>query len=282
MDIATLVGLVMVMVVLALQLLLGGSIALFINVPSMVGTFGGTIAALFINFSLPQILGAMKVAQKALRDNSKDTSELIKNIVTYAEKARKEGMLALEEMAEKEQDDFLRKGLRLAVDGTDPAVLTRIMEIDIDQVESRHKQGQEIFNQMGAYGPAFGYQVIEAADGSQALEALDFHRPRGKQARSAAEAVVLAGLDDPSTIGAGMAVALLTTFYGAILANSFALPMAGKLKVRSGEEINLKWMMVEGIMAIQSGDSPRIVEEKLKSYLTPQARAALEAERAKD
>jgi chemotaxis protein MotA len=258
-DIATLVGLVMVMVVLALQLLLGGSIGLFVNIPSMVGTFGGTMAALFINFSLPQILGAMKVAQQALRDSSRDTAAVIKNIVTYAEKARKEGMLALEEMAEREEDDFLRKGLRLAVDGTDPVVLTRIMEIDIDQVESRHKQGQDIFNQMGAYGPAFG--MIGTLIGLVQM---------------------LAGLDDPSTIGAGMAVALLTTFYGAILANSFALPMAGKLKVRSGEEINLKWMMVEGIMAIQSGDSPRIVEEKLKSYMTPQARAALEAERARD
>ncbi len=259
MDIATLVGVILVMAVLAFQLLLGGSIGIFINIPSLIGTIGGTFAALFINFSLPQVMGAMKVVQTNFKDPSRDISEMIKNLVTYAEKARKEGMLALEEMAEKEEDDFLRKGLRLAVDGTDPGVLSRILEIDIEQIETRHKQGQEIFEQMGAYGPAFG--MIGTLIGLVQM---------------------LAGLEDPSTIGAGMAVALLTTFYGAVLANTFALPQAGKLKVRSGQEINLKWMMVEGIMAIQSGDSPRIVEEKLKSYVTPQARALMEAEQESD
>ncbi len=122
-------------------------------------------------------------------------------------------------------------------------------------METRHKGGQEFFLQMGAYGPAFG--MIGTLIGLVQM---------------------LAGLDDPSTIGAGMAVALLTTFYGAVLANTFALPLAGKLKIRSQEEINDRWMMVEGIMAIQSGDSPRIVEEKLKSYIDPQARKVLEKE----
>ena len=244
MDIATLVGLVMVMVVLALQLLLGGSIALFINVPSMVGTFGGTIAALFINFSLPQILGAMKVAQKALRDNSKDTSELIKNIVTYAEKARKEGMLALEEMAEKEQDDFLRKGLRLAVDGTDPAVLTRIMEIDIDQVESRHKQGQEIFNQMGAYGPAFG--MIGTLIGMVQM---------------------FANMTDPSKLGPFMATALLATLYGALVANLFCLPIADKLHGKLLDEETNRTLIIDGILMIRDSKSPTLVREMLLAYL---------------
>lgn len=259
MDIATLIGVVLVMAVLAFQLFLGGSIGIFINIPSLIGTIGGVFAALFINFSLPQVLGAIKVLQTNFKDPSRDIGQVIKNLVIYAEKARKEGMLALEEMAENESDDFLRKGLRLAVDGTDPSVLTRIMELDIEQLQTRHKQGQEIFTQMGTYGPAFG--MIGTLIGLVQM---------------------LAGLDDPSTIGAGMAVALLTTFYGAVLANTFALPQAGKLKVRSVEELNLKWMLVEGIMAIQSGDSPRIVEEKLKSYLTPQARAALEAEKESD
>ncbi len=259
MDIATLVGVILVMAVLAFQLLLGGSIGIFINIPSLIGTIGGTFAALFINFSLPQVMGAMKVVQTNFKDPSRDISEMIRNLVTYAEKARKEGMLALEEMAEREEDEFLRKGLRLAVDGTDPGVLSRILEIDIEQIETRHKQGQEIFEQMGAYGPAFG--MIGTLIGLVQM---------------------LAGLEDPSTIGAGMAVALLTTFYGAVLANTFALPQAGRLKVRSGQGINLKWMMVEGIMAIQSGDSPRIVEEKLKSYVTPQARALMEAEQESD
>jgi len=254
-DIATLIGMVGVLAVLFFQLMLGGSMGIFINIPSLVGTMGGTFMALFISFSMPQVTGAINVLRNSFQDKGLDPVNIIKNMVVYAEKARKEGMLALEEASEAEPDLFLRKGLRLAVDGTDPTLLARIMEIDIDQVETRHKQGQEFFNAMGSFGPAFG--MIGTLIGLVQM---------------------LAGLDDPSTIGAGMAVALLTTFYGAVLANTFALPMAGKLKMRSQEEINLKWMMIEGIMAIQSGDSPRIVEEKLKSYVTPTARLALEAE----
>ncbi|MCP4548756.1 MAG: motility protein A [bacterium] len=253
MDIATLIGSIGVATVLMFQLLLGGDLTIFINVPSLIGTLGGTCMALFICFSMDQIKAAIAVAKNSYNDYSKSPVESLTSIVKYAEKARKEGMLALEEMAEEETDEFMAKGLKLAVDGTDPNVLTRILEIDIDQVEVRHKNGQEIFNAMGAFGPAFG--MIGTLVGLVQM---------------------LAGLEDPSTIGAGMAVALLTTFYGAVIANTFALPMAAKLKMRSAEELNLKWMMVEGIMAIQSGDSPRIVEEKLKGYLAPSTRGALE------
>jgi len=255
-DLATIIGLVGVFAVLAVQLLLGGSMGIFINPGALLGTLGGTIMALFINFSLPQVKNAINVAKQSFNDPSRDPADTIRSLVKYAEKARKEGMLALEEATEGEPDQFLRKGLRLAVDGTDPTVLTRILEVDIDQVEGRHKQGQDFFQAMGSFAPAFG--MIGTLIGLVQM---------------------LSGLDDPSTIGTGMAIALLTTFYGAVLANSFALPMAGKLKMRSGEEISAKWMMIEGIQAIQAGDSPRIVEEKLKSYLTPAAREALERER---
>jgi chemotaxis protein MotA len=253
-DLASLIGSIGLLSVLGFQLSLGGDLGIFVNVPSLIGTFGGTFMALFVCFSMDQIKTASKVAMNTYQDRSKDPIASLQGVVVYAEKARKEGMLALEEASETEEDQFLAKGLKLAVDGTDPASLTRIMEIDIDQIETRHKNGQEFFNAMGAFGPAFG--MIGTLVGLVQM---------------------LAGLDDPSTIGAGMAVALLTTFYGACIANMFALPMAAKLKMRSAEELNLKWMLVEGIMGIQSGDSPRIVEEKLKGYLSPVARVALEA-----
>ncbi len=256
MDIATLIGLLGVSGILVGQILMGGSIDAYIDVPSLIGTLGGSIMVLFINFSLPQVLKAAQVAKNSFQNNSEDTTETLKSLVAYAETARKQGMLALEEPSEKEKNLFMRKCLRLAVDGTDPKVLSRILEVDIEQVETRHIQGQDIFLALGQFAPAFG--MIGTLIGLVKM---------------------LSGLEDPSTIGAGMAVALLTTFYGAVIANTFALPMAGKLRVRSDEEVNLRWMMVEGIMAIQSGDSPRVVEEKLKGYLTPSVRASLEKER---
>jgi len=255
-DIATLIGLLGVSGILVGQILMGGSIDAYIDVPSLIGTLGGSIMVLFINFSLPQVLKAALVAKNSFQGNSEDTTETLKSIVAYAETARKQGMLALEEPSENEKNLFMRKCLRLAVDGTDPKILSRILEVDIEQVETRHIQGQDIFLALGQFAPAFG--MIGTLIGLVKM---------------------LSGLEDPSTIGAGMAVALLTTFYGAVIANTFALPMAGKLKVRSDEEVNLRWMMVEGIMAIQSGDSPRVVEEKLKGYLTPSVRVSLEKER---
>jgi len=163
-------------------------------------------------------------------------------------------MLALEEDSENEPDKFLAKGLRLAVDGTDPQLLARIMETDLSALETRHKEGKSIFEQLGMFAPAFG--MIGTLIGLVQM---------------------LANLSDPSSIGSGMAIALLTTFYGSVIANLVALPIAGKLKARSNEELHTREMIIEGIMSIQSGDSPRIVQEKLKSYLTPVQQTQLAA-----
>ena len=180
-------------------------------------------------------------------------------MVHYAERARKEGMLALEEDSENETDLFLRKGLRLAVDGTDPSLLEKILFTDINQQITRHKEGKQILEAGGNFAPAFG--MIGTLVGLIQM---------------------LSGLDDPSTIGAGMAVALLTTFYGAVLANVFFLPLAGKLETRSRDEIMIREMIIDGIMAIQTGDSPRIVEEKLKSFLSPSSQLKLDSEKEED
>jgi len=255
-DIATLIGVVGAGALIVWAILMGGSLNQFINVPSVIMVMGGTIMALLANYPLPKVLGMIAILKKTVLVAASDPQAYINKLVGYAEQARKEGMLALEEHAENEENTFLRKGLRLAVDGNDPTLLKQIMETDIDQQRARHLEGRKILESGGTFAPAFG--MVGTLVGLINM---------------------LATLDDPSTIGAGMAVALLTTFYGAVMANAFFLPLAGKLESRSVEEILIREMVIEGVMAIQSGDSPRIVEEKLKSFLMPSVQQKLEEEK---
>ncbi|MBU0742403.1 motility protein A [bacterium] len=257
MDFATLIGVVGAGALIMWAILMGGSITQFINVPSLIMVGGGTMMALLANYPLSRVLGMLAILKKTLTVATSDPLAYIGKLVGYAEQARKEGMLALEEHAENEENEFLRKGLRLAVDGNDPALLKQIMQTDIDQQQARHLEGRKILESGGTFAPAFG--MVGTLVGLINM---------------------LATLDDPSTIGMGMAVALLTTFYGAVMANAFFLPLAGKLESRSREEVLIREMVIEGVMAIQSGDSPRIVEEKLKSFLMPSVQQKLEA--AKD
>ena len=258
MDIATVVGVVVAFGLIVWSILLGGSLSGFIDGPSVAVVVGGTIGALLMNFPLPRMIGLAGVFKKAFLFQLDDPDEVIGKMVRYAERARREGMLALEEDSESETDDFLRKGLRLAVDGTDPQLLEKILETDVEQIESRHSEGAKVLAAGGTFAPAFG--MIGTLIGLVNM---------------------LSSLDDPTQIGAGMATALITTFYGAVLANAFFLPMAGKLETRSKEEMMIKGMIIDGIMAIQSGDSPRIVEEKLKSFLSPTLREKIDAKKEK-
>lgn len=258
MDIATIVGLAAAFGLIVWSILLGGSLSGFVDMPSIAVVVGGTLGALLINFPLPRMIGLAGVFKKAFLFAQDDPQEVIGKIVKYAERARREGMLALEEDSENEQDPFLRKGLRLAVDGTDPQLLEKILETDVEQIENRHSDGAKVLSSGGTFAPAFG--MIGTLIGLVNM---------------------LSSLEDPTQIGAGMATALITTFYGAVLANAFFLPMAGKLETRSREEMLNKGMIIEGIMAIQSGDSPRIVEEKLKSFLSPSLRKKVEDSKEK-
>ncbi len=258
MDIATLVGLVVAFGLIVWSIMLGGSLNGFIDMPSVAVVLGGTFGALLINFPLPRIVGLAGVFKKTFMFKLDDPDEVIGKMVRYAERARREGMLALEEDSENETDAFLRKGLRLAVDGTDPQLLEKILETDVEQIESRHSEGAKVLSAGGTFAPAFG--MIGTLIGLVNM---------------------LSNLEDPTQIGAGMATALITTFYGAVLANAFFLPLSGKLESRSKEEMVIKGMIIDGIMAIQSGDSPRIVEEKLKSFLSPSLREKLDSGKEK-
>lgn len=250
MDIASIIGLVIGTFLIIWSISSGSPLTSFWNLPSVAITVGGTFAAVLINFPLPKVIGVMKILKHAFVGKTIDPSEIIVTLVKFAEKARREGLLALEDEATQLSDPFLQKGLQLVVDGTDPELVRSILETELAFLEDRHKSGQGIFDSMAALAPAFG--MIGTLIGLIQM---------------------LKNLDDPSAIGPGMAVALLTTFYGALMANFIFIPISGKLKVKSAEEVLLKEVMIEGILSIQSGDNPRIVEEKLKAFLAPQLRS---------
>ena len=228
---------------------IGTQLILFINIPSALIVIGGTIGATMINFPLKDVIGAIAVGKNVFFVKSSDPAEIIKDLVEYGSRARKEGILVLESVVGSIQDQFLAKGIQLAVDGLEPKFIQQIMETEIERLEDRHKHGADVFATMAALAPAFG--LIGTLVGL---------------------VLMLQSMDDPSSIGPSMAVALITTFYGALMANTLFTPMSGKLKARSKEEMLIKGLVLEGILSIAGGDNPRIMEQKLNSFLPPKSR----------
>ena len=222
---------------------------------SIVITLGGTLAATLLSYPMKSFINLWKVMQKAFVHKEVPASEIIEEIITLANIARKEGLLSLEEYGEKIDDDFLKKGIILIVDGTDPELVRNILETELNFLEERHGQGQGILETMGAFAPAFG--MIGTLIGLINM---------------------LQHMDDPKAIGPNMSVALVTTFYGSVLANVVFLPLAKKLKIRSQSEVLIKELMIEGLLSIQAGENPRIIEEKLKTFIPPEQRVALKKE----
>ena len=251
MDIATIVGILVGALLLGWSIMssAGESAGVFINVPSLLIVFGGAASAVLISFPLKNVLGMFGVVRKTLQQKSRSPVKLIKDLVSYAEVARRDGILSLENLTKEIDDEFIVKGIQMAVDGTDPELIEQIMTSELESLEERHSSGKALLDALGKYAPAFG--MIGTLIGL---------------------VVMLANLDDPDKIGPGMAVALITTLYGAIAANLVFIPMADKLEKRSGEEILLKTIVIKGVMSIQSGDNPRIVEQKLKTFLPPSLR----------
>lgn len=229
-----------------------GDLMSFFNFESIVIVLGGTMAATFVSYPLKKVFTTLKVVKNAFTTKNDMPNDIIKKIIDLANIARKEGLLALEEAGEEINDDFLKKGILLIVDGTDPDLVRNILETELTFMEERHKDGQGIFEAMGSYAPAFG--MIGTLIGLISM---------------------LKTLDDPSTVGPKMSVALITTFYGSVLANLLFIPLANKLKGRSNEEIMIKELMVEGLLSIQAGENPRIIEEKLLTFLAPELRKSV-------
>lgn len=249
MDIATLLGIVSAFGLVVLAILMDGGMDIFINPPSLMIVVGGTLGATMINYPLKEVLGAVNVLKNVFFAKPLPAKEITTQFVEYANKARREGILSLESEARIIDDEFLKKGLELSVDGVEPLAIQDIMETEVDFSRERHQLGAEIFTTMGSFAPALG--MIGTLIGLVQM---------------------LQSMDDPSSIGPAMAIALLTTFYGSVLANLVFMPIAGKLKTRSKEENLVKEMITQGLVALAKGDNPRILEQKMLSFVPPKER----------
>ena len=249
MDVATLVGIIVAGGLVISSILMGGSGAWFINYPSMMIVIGGTMGATLLAYPLSDVFRVFGVVKHVFLQRSHSAQQTISMLAGMAKMARQEGILSFEQQLEEIEDEFLVKGLQMAIDGMENQDIEEVMSTEIAYAEERHNLGAEIFTTMGTFAPAIG--MLGTIIGLVQM---------------------LMQMKDPSQIGAPMAVALLTTFYGTLLANLFFLPVAGKLKARSRQEMLLKRMMLEGVISIQTGDNHRIVEQKLKAFLAPKLR----------
>jgi chemotaxis protein MotA len=253
-DIATIIGVLLGFMVITTAIVAGGGWQIFIHVPSMAITIGGMLCATLIHFSLPQFVGIFSVVKKTIIAKVPSQSELIQRMVNFAAINRRDGALALEQEIPNLDNSFFIKGLQMLVDGRDAEQIRDFMSIEIQYLQDRHSTGKKILEFMGAAAPAFG--MIGTLIGLVQM---------------------LRNLDSPDAIGGGMAVALLTTFYGALSANLIFIPLAGKLGIYSKAETTAIEMIVEGICAIAQGDNPTIVREKMQAFISQGRREEVKA-----
>lgn len=249
MDITTLIGIFVAGGLVVSSILVGGSGTWFVNYPSMMIVIGGTMGATLLAYPLKEVLGVFGVVKNVFMHRSQAPTGLIPIMSRLAKRARQEGLLSFESQLKRINDGFLTRGMQMAIDGMEADDIENVLSTELIYLEERHNMGSEVFTTMGTFAPAIG--MLGTIIGLVQM---------------------LMQMTDPSKIGEPMAVALLTTFYGTLLANLFFLPVAGKLKTRSKQEVLLKQMVIEGVTAIQSGDNHRIVEQKLKAYLAPSSR----------
>jgi chemotaxis protein MotA len=254
MDIATIVGVLLGFLVVVGAIVIGGGWQSFVHIPSLAITIGGMLCATLIHFSLPQFLGIFSVVKKTIVTKIPSPSELIQNMVNFAAINRRDGSLALEQEIPKINDLFFVKGLQMLVDGQESESIRDLLSLEIEKLQDRHSTGKKILEFMGAAAPAFG--MIGTLIGLVQM---------------------LKNLSSPDQIGAGMAVALLTTFYGAFSANLIFIPLAGKLGIYSKAETTAKEMIVEGVCAIAQGDSPTVIREKMQAFVSQSRREEVKA-----
>lgn len=254
MDLTTLAGMLMAVALLLWALAAGGDLTLFWDTPSVIMVVGGSISVTIVSYRPSDLKGLIKIMMRTLLFKLPTPQQEIERIITYANLARKEGLLALEAKLQEVDDKFFAKGIQLVIDGFSADTVRDIMDLEHSFQQQRHSQGKKMVDTIGTMAPAFG--MIGTLVGLVQM---------------------LANMSDPSSIGAGMAVALLTTFYGAVVSNVFMTPLSNKLDIRAKEEALLRNLMVEGIVAIQSGEKPQLIKEKLKGFLPPAAREGVAA-----
>ncbi len=256
-DIASLVGIVLCFVLIVISIIIGDGSASavfnFLDAPSALITFGGSFLCILASYQMQDYIAGLKSISLIFKVPQINTPDVIRKIIELSNVARKEGLLSLEEASSEIEDSFLRKGILLIVDGTDPELVRAIMDTELTSVDSRHRKKIAFWEDLGAMGPAWG--MIGTLIGLINM---------------------LQKMNDPSSIGPAMAIALLTTLYGSMLANWICIPTATKLKGNNEEEMVVKEIMIEGLLSIQAGENPRVIEEKLKSFLTPAQKAEME------
>lgn len=249
-DMLTIIGFVIAVVLIFYGMLNGGTLKQFVDIPSLAITVGCSFGALLMSYPMREVKRIFKVALQVLKEDGNSKIDSIELFVSLAKKARREGLLSLEEDIQDIENDFVKRGLNMIVDGIEPEVIREIMTLEINELERRHSDAASMFTTWGSYAPAMGM--------AGTLIGL---------------IQMLANLSDAANLASGMGKALITTFYGSVLANLFLLPIAGKLGYKSSQEVNNMEMMIEGVLAIQSGVNPRIIEDKMMVYLSPEDRA---------
>ncbi len=242
MDLATLIGFIVAVGIIVAAMITGGGLAAFIDGPSTMIVVGGTLGAVMMNFTLGQFFGAIKIALKALMFKMDKPAELIQQSVEMAKETRTGGLLVLE--GKETENKFLSKGIQMLVDGHEAEIISQTLRAEMNQAAARHDDGAEIFTKIGEVAPAMG--MIGTLVGL---------------------ILMLGNMSDPKSIGPSMAIALLTTLYGALIANVFAIPLAGKLALRRKEEVMIKSIIIDAVAGIQEGKNPRVLEELLSTYL---------------
>jgi chemotaxis protein MotA len=254
MDVGTIIGLILGFGVITYSILMGGSLMIFVDIPSVFIVIGGMLCAVMIHFSLPQFFGVFSIVKKTFLTKVPSPSELIQQMVNFATISRREGALALEEQLRKMENPFLIKSLQMLVDGREEGHIREMLELEIQYLQERHGQGKKILEFMSSSAPAMG--MIGTLIGLVQM---------------------LRNMSSPDSIGAGMAVALITTFYGAILSNLMFTPLAGKLGIYSKAETLAMEMTVAGICSISRGENPTMVREKMQTFISAGRRQEVKA-----
>jgi len=260
MDLGTIIGLVAGIACVIISIFIGdGELKSYWDGPSVFITIGGGICSTLINYRLKDVLNVIKVTVHAFVDKTSSAAEIIQQMVKLSEKTRREGLLSIEPELEEMDNNFIKQSLQLVVDGIESETIQDFMDTEIENMQYRHSKGISVYNTMAALFPAWG--MIGTLIGLINL---------------------LLKLDDPAQIGPSMSVALVTTFYGSVLSNFICLPMAGKLKMKSEEEVHQMEMIAEAVISIQAGENPKMLEQKLKIYLTPEERLADEMRKKRE
>ncbi len=260
MDFGTIIGIVLGFTFTILSIIFAkGNFMAYLDYPSALMTIGGSIAAMIVGHGIKRFMGQGKWVRLVMRIPVWGEEKIISRLVTFSEKARREGLLALEDDLEEVEDEFLRKGIQLVVDGTDPEIIKNVLYTELSKMQERHEEGMNFYGDWAGLAPAFG--MIGTLAGLVAM---------------------LQNLNDKSSLGAGMSLALITSLYGALMCYLMFMPWKRKLQDQDADETRVREIMIEGILSIQSGDNPRILEEKLISFLPPKQREAVRQEAARE